>query len=88
MANRIKTLLKSNKVAKVFNCGQFLSHKMVEILGLHGGYDGVFIDQEHIPSILQRDIEIAAVAAKSWYILNSILKNLIVAAFSRFASTA
>mmetsp|Transcript_13964 Transcript_13964/g.19392 ORF Transcript_13964/g.19392 Transcript_13964/m.19392 type:complete len:271 (+) Transcript_13964:125-937(+) len=65
MATRIKSLLKANKVAKVFNCGQFLSHKMVEILGLHGGYDGVFIDQEHIPTILQRDIEIAAVTAKS-----------------------
>uniref|UniRef100_A0A7S2XF95 HpcH/HpaI aldolase/citrate lyase domain-containing protein n=1 Tax=Lotharella oceanica TaxID=641309 RepID=A0A7S2XF95_9EUKA len=62
---RIKSLLQSGKVARVFNCGQFLSHKFVEIIGHHGGYDGVFIDQEHAPGNSAMDVEFAALAASA-----------------------
>ncbi|GAB5367363.1 hypothetical protein AAMO2058_001223900 [Amorphochlora amoebiformis] len=65
MSGAVKKLLHEGKVVRVFNCGQFLSHKLVEIVGLQGGYHGLFLDQEHASSNLQRDIEIAAIAAKA-----------------------
>eukprot|EP00472_Partenskyella_glossopodia_P006446 CAMPEP_0197528624 /NCGR_PEP_ID=MMETSP1318-20131121/25829_1 /TAXON_ID=552666 /ORGANISM="Partenskyella glossopodia, Strain RCC365" /LENGTH=242 /DNA_ID=CAMNT_0043083801 /DNA_START=27 /DNA_END=755 /DNA_ORIENTATION=+ len=34
------------------------------MVGTHGGYDGIFIDQEHASSNLPRDIEVASLAAK------------------------
>ena len=47
MASRLKELLRQNQLVKVFCLGQLCTPKMVEIVALHGGYDAVWLDQEH-----------------------------------------
>ena len=47
MGARLKTLLKQGKLARVFCLGQLCSPKLLELVGLHGGYDAVWLDQEH-----------------------------------------
>lgn len=47
MGARLKQLLKENRLVKVFGMGQICHPKFVEILGLEGGYDAVWLDQEH-----------------------------------------
>jgi 2-dehydro-3-deoxyglucarate aldolase/4-hydroxy-2-oxoheptanedioate aldolase len=47
MGARLKELLSQNKLVRVFGLGQLCHPKMVEIVGLQGGYDAVWLDQEH-----------------------------------------
>jgi 2-dehydro-3-deoxyglucarate aldolase/4-hydroxy-2-oxoheptanedioate aldolase len=57
MGARLKQLLSQNHLARVYGLGQLLCPKFVEIVGLHGGFDAVWFDQEHagvsIPQIEQ-----------------------------------
>lgn len=48
MGARIKKALADNKLVRVFCVGQLCSPKIVEIIGLQGGYDAVWLDQEHV----------------------------------------
>ena len=48
MGARIKKALAENKLVRVFCVGQLCSPKIVEIIGLQGGYDAVWLDQEHV----------------------------------------
>ena len=48
MGTRLKALLAQNKVVRVFAVGQLCHPKIVEIVGLQGGYDAVWLDQEHV----------------------------------------
>jgi 2-dehydro-3-deoxyglucarate aldolase/4-hydroxy-2-oxoheptanedioate aldolase len=64
MARRLRELLSDGKVIKVFCVGQLCHPKVVEIIGQHGGYDAVWLDQEHAGlSIAQ--IETACLAARA-----------------------
>jgi 4-hydroxy-2-oxoheptanedioate aldolase len=64
MAGRLRELLAAGKLAKVFCVGQLCHPKIVEIVGQHGGYDAVWLDQEHAGlSIAQ--IETACLAARA-----------------------
>lgn len=64
MGNHLKTALSQGKLTRVFMIGQLCHPKIVEIIGLHGGYDAVWLDQEHAGlSIAQ--IEHACLAARS-----------------------
>lgn len=47
MGAKIKRLLAEDRVVRVFGMGQLCHPKIVEILGLAGGWDAVWFDQEH-----------------------------------------
>jgi 2-dehydro-3-deoxyglucarate aldolase/4-hydroxy-2-oxoheptanedioate aldolase len=47
MGARLKELLGQGKLVRVFALGQICHPKLIEIIGLHGGYDAVWLDQEH-----------------------------------------
>jgi 2-keto-3-deoxy-L-rhamnonate aldolase RhmA len=57
MGKRLKDTLAQGKIARVFCVGQMCDPKLVEIIGLQGGFDAVWLDQEHaavgIPQIEQ-----------------------------------
>src|SRR5947207_3395925 len=64
MGKRLKEALAQNKLTRVFGLGQLCHPKFVEIIGQHGGYDAVWLDQEHAGlSIAQ--IELACLAARA-----------------------
>lgn len=64
MPGRLRELLARGKLVKVFCVGQLCHPKIVEIVGQHGGYDAVWLDQEHAGlSIAQ--IETACLAARA-----------------------
>src|SRR5947209_18325610 len=47
MGARLKELLGQGKLVRVFCLGQLCHPKLVEIIGLQGGADAVWLDQEH-----------------------------------------
>src|SRR5262245_4785749 len=47
MALRLKQALASGRLVRVFCLGQVCHPKLMEMLGIHGGWDGVWLDQEH-----------------------------------------
>src|SRR5262249_58991088 len=64
MGARLKELLAQNKLTRVFGLGQLCHPKLVEIIGFQGGYDAVWLDQEHA-GISIAQIEEATRAARS-----------------------
>src|SRR5260370_32646931 len=62
---RIKELLAAGKVVRLFGLGQLLSPKLVEIVGEHGGFDGLWLDFEHA-GITMKEIELATMAARAF----------------------
>jgi 2-dehydro-3-deoxyglucarate aldolase/4-hydroxy-2-oxoheptanedioate aldolase len=63
MGARLKETLARGKLARVFCLGHLCSPKLVEIIGLHGGYDAVWLDQEHV-ALTSDQIEQAVRAAR------------------------
>jgi 2-keto-3-deoxy-L-rhamnonate aldolase RhmA len=63
MASRLKQALADGKLTRVFCVGQLCAPKFVEIIGLQGGYDAIWLDQEHAGLSIQQ-IEDAARAAR------------------------
>jgi 2-dehydro-3-deoxyglucarate aldolase/4-hydroxy-2-oxoheptanedioate aldolase len=59
----LKALLKQDRVIRVFALGQLCHPKLVEIVGWHGGFDAVWLDQEHVGLTIVQ-IEEAARAAR------------------------
>jgi 2-keto-3-deoxy-L-rhamnonate aldolase RhmA len=47
MAALLKNLLSRDRLLRVFALGQLCHPKLVEMVGLLGGYDAVWLDQEH-----------------------------------------
>jgi 2-dehydro-3-deoxyglucarate aldolase/4-hydroxy-2-oxoheptanedioate aldolase len=72
MATRIKELLAQGKLVRVFCLGQLCYPKIVEIVGLHGGYDAVWLDHEHA-GLSMEQIELAVRAAR-WTGLDSFVR--------------
>ncbi len=64
MANRLKQLLRENKLVRVFGLGQICDPKFIDIIGMQGGYDAVWLDQEHAGLTLPQ-IEHACLAARA-----------------------
>src|SRR2546426_5573441 len=64
MGKRLKEALAQNKLVRVFGLGQLCHPKFVEIIGLQGGYDAVWLDQEHA-GISIAQIEHACLAARA-----------------------
>jgi 2-dehydro-3-deoxyglucarate aldolase/4-hydroxy-2-oxoheptanedioate aldolase len=63
MGTPLKELLAQGRLVKVFGLGQLCHPKLVEIIGFQGGYDAVWLDQEHA-GISTAQIEEAARAAR------------------------
>ena len=61
---RIKQKLGRGDVVRLFGVGQVFSPKLVEIVGEHGGFDGLWIDVEHA-GLDMRDVELATLAARA-----------------------
>ena len=65
MGERIKEILARDGIVHVFGMGQLLSPKLVEIVALAGGYDAIWLDQEH-SGLTVRDIELATLACRAY----------------------
>jgi 2-keto-3-deoxy-L-rhamnonate aldolase RhmA len=48
MGAHLKARLAEGKLARVFALGQLCHPKLVEMVGWHGGFDAVWLDQEHV----------------------------------------
>jgi 4-hydroxy-2-oxoheptanedioate aldolase len=64
MPKRIKEILAKGEVVHAFGIGQLLNHKLIEIVALGGGYDAIWIDQEHTGATI-REIELATLACRA-----------------------
>jgi 4-hydroxy-2-oxoheptanedioate aldolase len=64
MGTRLKDLLAQGRLVRVFGLGQLCDPKFVEIVGLTGGFDAVWLDQEHA-GLTVAQIEHAARAARA-----------------------
>src|SRR5437773_7811085 len=64
MGASLKTLLKQNKLVRVFCLGQLCNPKLLELVGMYGGYDAVWLDQEH-GSLTLEQMEQATRAARA-----------------------
>jgi 2-keto-3-deoxy-L-rhamnonate aldolase RhmA len=64
MGAQLKAALKQDRVLKVFMVGQFCSPRLVELVGYLGGFDAVWLDQEHVGLSLPQ-IEEATRAARA-----------------------
>src|SRR4051812_26746300 len=63
MGAQLKALLAGDRVIRVFALGQLCHPKLVEMVGWFGGFDAVWLDQEHAGLSVQQ-IEEAARAAR------------------------
>src|SRR5262249_57386856 len=64
MGALLKSLLaQPDRVVRVFALGQLCHPKLVEAIGLHGGFDAVWLDQEHA-GLSTAQVEEAARAAR------------------------
>lgn len=62
---RIKQLLAEGQFVRLFGVGQLMTPKLIEIVGEHGGFDGLWIDAEHA-GLGMKDFEIATMAARAY----------------------
>jgi 2-keto-3-deoxy-L-rhamnonate aldolase RhmA len=63
MSATLKASLRSNRLLRVFALGQLCHPKLVELIAYHGGFDAVWLDQEHVGLTLPQ-IEDATRAAR------------------------
>jgi 4-hydroxy-2-oxoheptanedioate aldolase len=63
MMCHLKKQLQAGKLVRVFCVGQLCHPKVIELVGQHGGYDAVWLDQEHV-GLTMPQIEEAARAAR------------------------
>src|SRR4051812_15725756 len=61
---RIKQLLAEGGVVRMFGVGQLLSPKLIEVVGEHGAFDGLWLDAEHA-GLTMKEIEWATLAARA-----------------------
>ncbi len=64
MPGHLKTALRDGRLVKVFALGQFCHPKFVEIVAFSGGFDAVWLDQEHA-GLSPAQIEDAARAGRA-----------------------
>ena len=61
----IKELLAADKLVRLFGIGQLCSPKLIEIVGEHGEFDGLWLDAEHA-GLSMKDVELATMAARAY----------------------
>jgi 2-dehydro-3-deoxyglucarate aldolase/4-hydroxy-2-oxoheptanedioate aldolase len=59
---KIKERLANGETVRLFGVGQLASPKLVEIIGRHGGFDGLWLDAEHA-GLDMRQVELLTLAA-------------------------
>ena len=64
MGPRLKELLATDRLLRVFGVGQFCHPKLIELISFQGGFDAVWIDQEHC-GLTMSQIELGALAARA-----------------------
>jgi 2-dehydro-3-deoxyglucarate aldolase/4-hydroxy-2-oxoheptanedioate aldolase len=64
MESIIKRRLAEDKIVRVFGTGRMFHPALVEVLALHGGYDALWLDQEHC-GLTTREIELATLSARA-----------------------
>ena len=60
----IKEKLARDEVVRIAGIGRLMHHNLIQIIGLQGGFDGVWFDQEHVGISLE-NLEVATLAARS-----------------------
>lgn len=60
----IKQQLDEGKVVRVVFMGALSSPKLIEVVAIHGNWDGIFLDQEHT-GMTQRELEARLMAARA-----------------------
>src|ERR1700744_4172388 len=61
----IKDKLSQGEPVRLFGVGQLIGPKLIEIVGLHGGFDGLWLDFEHA-GFTMKDVELATLAADAY----------------------
>jgi 2-dehydro-3-deoxyglucarate aldolase/4-hydroxy-2-oxoheptanedioate aldolase len=61
----IKDILARDQIVHVFGVGQLCSPKLIELVAVSGGYDAMWLDQEH-SGLTIRDIELATLACRAY----------------------
>lgn len=61
---RIKQKLAAGEMVMVSGMGRVLHHNLLQILGIQGGFDGVWFDHEHVGFSME-NLEVAALAVRS-----------------------
>lgn len=61
----IKDKLSRGEAVRLFGTGQLIGPKLIEIVGLHGGFDGLWLDFEHA-GFTMKDVELATLAADAY----------------------
>src|SRR5438445_2079385 len=64
MSLRLKERLRDGKLVRVFCLGQRCNPRMLEMVSLHGGYDAMWLDQEHCALTIEQ-LEDATRAARA-----------------------
>lgn len=64
MAARFKEILASGKLARVFSIGRFPNPVAVDLFALAGGFDGCWIDQEHV-GLSYQEVQLISVACRA-----------------------
>ncbi len=64
MAGKIKELLGEDRIVRVFVVGRITDPKLVDLVGLSGAFDAVWIDQEHA-GVDMREMELLALACRA-----------------------
>ena len=62
---RIKEILAKGGTVRLFGLGQLIQPKLVEIVGEHGGFDGLWLDFEH-GGLTMKEVELATMAARAY----------------------
>ena len=61
---KIKQKLSAGEMVMVSGMGRVLHHNLLQILGIQGGFDGVWFDHEHVGFSIE-NLEVAALATRS-----------------------
>jgi 4-hydroxy-2-oxoheptanedioate aldolase len=64
MGRRFKQLLAEDRLIRVFCAGRFVNPITIDLFALAGGYDGFWLDQEHV-GLNYQEVQLAAVAARA-----------------------
>ena len=62
---RIKEIFAEGGTVRLFGLGQLIQPKLVEIVGEHGGFDGLWLDFEH-GGLTVKEVELATMAARAY----------------------
>jgi 2-dehydro-3-deoxyglucarate aldolase/4-hydroxy-2-oxoheptanedioate aldolase len=61
---RFKEILAKNELCRIFALGRLINPVLVDLFGLAGGFDGIWLDQEHV-GIGYQEIQLATLAARA-----------------------